>query len=56
MFLFVVALGTDYNIRMTARLREETLAGRSVPQAVADAVRHVAPERRPFRISDRTRG
>jgi putative drug exporter of the RND superfamily len=43
MFLFVVALGTDYNILMTARLREEMLAGRSVPQAVAEAVRHVAP-------------
>jgi putative drug exporter of the RND superfamily len=43
MFLFVVALGTDYNILMTARLREEMLAGRSVPHAVAEAVRHVAP-------------
>jgi RND superfamily putative drug exporter len=43
MFLFVVALGTDYNILMTARLREEMLAGRSVPRAVAEAVRHVAP-------------
>jgi putative drug exporter of the RND superfamily len=28
LFLFVVALGTDYNILMTARLREEMLAGR----------------------------
>ena len=27
LFLFVVALGTDYNILMTARLREEMLAG-----------------------------
>jgi putative drug exporter of the RND superfamily len=43
MFLFVVALGTDYNILMTARLREEMLAGRSVSEAVAEAVRRVAP-------------
>ncbi len=43
LFLFVVALGTDYNILMTARLREELLSGRPVREAVADAVRHVAP-------------
>ncbi len=43
LFLFVVALGTDYNILMTARLREEMLAGRTVREAVAQAVRHVAP-------------
>ena len=43
LFLFVVALGTDYNILMTARLREEMLAGRSVREAVTEAVRHVAP-------------
>jgi RND superfamily putative drug exporter len=43
LFLFVVALGTDYNILMTARLREEMLAGKPVSTAVADAVRHVAP-------------
>jgi len=43
LFLFVVALGTDYNILMTARLREEMLAGRSVREAVVEAVRHVAP-------------
>ncbi|HMI72818.1 MAG TPA: MMPL family transporter [Solirubrobacteraceae bacterium] len=43
LFLFVVALGTDYNILMTARLREEMLAGKPVREAVADAVRHVAP-------------
>ena len=40
---FVVALGTDYNIFMTARLREEMLAGASPRQAIAEAVRHVAP-------------
>jgi putative drug exporter of the RND superfamily len=43
LFLFVVALGTDYNILMTARLREEMLAGKSAREAVADAVRSVAP-------------
>jgi RND superfamily putative drug exporter len=43
LFLFVVALGTDYNILMTARLREEMLAGRPVRDAVITAVRHVAP-------------
>jgi putative drug exporter of the RND superfamily len=43
LFLFVVALGTDYNILMTSRLREEMLAGKPVREAVADAVRHVAP-------------
>jgi RND superfamily putative drug exporter len=43
LFLFVVALGTDYNILMTARLREEMLAGKPVGVAVAEAVRHVAP-------------
>jgi putative drug exporter of the RND superfamily len=43
LFLFVVALGTDYNILMTARLREEMLAGKPVRRAVTDAVRHVAP-------------
>jgi RND superfamily putative drug exporter len=43
LFLFVVALGTDYNILMTARLREEMLAGKPVREAVVAAVRHVAP-------------
>ena len=43
LFLFVVALGTDYNILITARLREEMLAGKPVREAVTDAVRHVAP-------------
>jgi RND superfamily putative drug exporter len=42
-FLFVVALGTDYNILMTARLREEMLAGKPVRQAVAEGVRNVVP-------------
>ena len=43
LFLFVVALGTDYNILMTARLREEMVDGKPARVAVADAVRHVAP-------------
>ncbi|MGX6448487.1 MMPL family transporter, partial [Patulibacter sp. S7RM1-6] len=43
LFLFVVALGTDYNILMTARLREEMLSGTPPRQAVADAVRRTAP-------------
>jgi RND superfamily putative drug exporter len=43
LFLFVVALGTDYNILISARLREEMLAGAPVREAVARAVRHVAP-------------
>jgi hypothetical protein len=34
-------MGTDYNILMTARLREEMLAGKPVREAVSDAVRHV---------------
>jgi RND superfamily putative drug exporter len=43
LFLFVVALGTDYNILITHRLREEMLAGRAPRQAVAEAVRRTAP-------------
>jgi RND superfamily putative drug exporter len=43
LFLFVVALGTDYNILISARLREEMLAGAPVREAVARAVRNVAP-------------
>ncbi|MEU5090510.1 MMPL family transporter [Streptomyces sp. NPDC021356] len=43
LFLFVVALGTDYNILMSDRIREEM--GRPGParSAVAHAVRHTAP-------------
>ena len=43
LFPFVVALGTDYNTLVSARLREEMLAGRSVRDAVAEAVRRTAP-------------
>jgi putative drug exporter of the RND superfamily len=43
MYLFVVALGTDYNILMIARLREEVREGRDVRQAAAIALRHTGP-------------
>jgi RND superfamily putative drug exporter len=43
MYLFVVALGTDYNILMIARLREEAREGRSPRDAAAMAVRHAGP-------------
>jgi RND superfamily putative drug exporter len=43
MYLFVVALGTDYNILMIARLREEAKEGLPPRQAAAIAFRHAAP-------------
>jgi RND superfamily putative drug exporter len=43
MYLFVVALGTDYNILMIARLREQAKGGMTPRQAAADAVRHAGP-------------
>ncbi|MEV6062472.1 MMPL family transporter [Nocardia asteroides] len=43
MYLFVVALGTDYNILMVARLREEAKAGHTPREAAALAVRHTGP-------------
>ncbi|MFE9326830.1 MMPL family transporter [Nocardia sp. NPDC052278] len=43
MYLFVVALGTDYNILMVARLREEARAGNEPKQAAALAVQHTGP-------------
>jgi RND superfamily putative drug exporter len=43
LFLFVTALGTDYNMLSSARLREELASGRPVRDAVASAVRHTAP-------------
>ena len=42
-YLFVVALGTDYNILMIARLREEAREGRSSRDAAAQAVKHAGP-------------
>ena len=43
MYLFVVALGTDYNILMVARLREEAREGFNPRDAAAMAVRHAGP-------------
>jgi RND superfamily putative drug exporter len=43
MYLFVVALGTDYNILMVSRLREEAAEGRDPHDAAAMAVRHAGP-------------
>ena len=43
MYMFVVALGTDYNILMITRLREESRAGRPPREAAAEAVRHAGP-------------
>jgi len=43
MYLFVVALGTDYNILMIARLREEAREGRNPHDAAAMALRHTGP-------------
>jgi putative drug exporter of the RND superfamily len=43
MYLFVVALGTDYNILMISRLREETRAGRPPREAAALALKHAGP-------------
>jgi RND superfamily putative drug exporter len=43
MYLFVVALGTDYNILMISRLREQARLGMSPGDAAADAVRHAGP-------------
>jgi RND superfamily putative drug exporter len=42
-YMFVVALGTDYNILMMARLREEAREGRDPRSALAIAFRHSAP-------------
>ena len=43
MYLFVVALGTDYNILMVSRLREEAREGHDPHEAAAVAVRHSGP-------------
>ncbi|MCL2541664.1 MAG: MMPL family transporter [Nocardioidaceae bacterium] len=42
-YLFVVALGTDYNILMIARLREEAREGRDPRSAAAEAIKHAGP-------------
>jgi RND superfamily putative drug exporter len=43
LFLFVVAIGTDYNVLISARLREELEQGVTPRQATARAVGAVAP-------------
>ncbi|WP_396454550.1 MMPL family transporter [Actinomadura sp.] len=43
LYLFVLAIGTDYNILMTARLREEAKEGHSPREAAAQAVHHGGP-------------
>jgi len=42
LYLFVVAIGTDYNILVVARLREELREGRTPAEAAAVAVRRSA--------------
>jgi RND superfamily putative drug exporter len=42
-YLFVVALGTDYNILMIARLREEARSGLTGRDAASQAVKHAGP-------------
>ena len=42
-YLFVVALGTDYNILMIARLREEAREGKDPREAASMAVKHAGP-------------
>jgi len=43
MYLFVVALGTDYNILMVSRLREEATEGKTPRAAAAEALKHAGP-------------
>ncbi len=42
-YLFVTALGTDYNILMIARLREEAREGLEPRAAAAEALKHAGP-------------
>ncbi|MFF9901508.1 MMPL family transporter [Streptomyces longispororuber] len=43
MYLFVVAIGTDYNILMVARLREEAKEGLGPREATAKSIQHAGP-------------
>jgi putative drug exporter of the RND superfamily len=42
-YLFVASIGTDYNILMIARIKEEIAQGKSMCAAVRAAVRHAGP-------------
>ncbi|MEJ3749332.1 MMPL family transporter [Actinomycetes bacterium KLBMP 9797] len=42
-YMFVASIGTDYNILMIARIREELRAGHGARKAVALALRHAGP-------------
>ncbi|MEH1123067.1 MMPL family transporter [Micromonospora sp. CPCC 206061] len=42
-YMFVASIGTDYNILMIARIREEMKAGNSAREAAARALRHAGP-------------
>jgi RND superfamily putative drug exporter len=42
-YLFVLAIGTDYNILMIGRLREEAREGHEPRQAAAVGIRHAGP-------------
>lgn len=42
-YMFVVAIGTDYNILMISRLREESRNGNDPRSAVAEAIKHAGP-------------
>ncbi|MFI5898406.1 MMPL family transporter [Actinoplanes sp. NPDC051513] len=42
-YLFVASIGTDYNVLMISRLREEMLGGAPARQAVRRAIRYTGP-------------
>lgn len=42
-YMFVASIGTDYNIFMIARIREELRSGHGARTAVANALRHAGP-------------
>jgi RND superfamily putative drug exporter len=42
-YLFVASIGTDYNILMTARIKEEIEHGKPMRDAVRQAIRHAGP-------------